>query len=385
MDNEQVDKRYLDLAEKWMTGRITPEEEAEFAAWYNAGQDTPVTVSGKFARDESQQRERMLATINWNDRGKGGVIIKLRSWPVRLVAATVALILCLGILLTVLRKDQETVQTANNDIAPGKNKAVLTLSNGKKILLDDSADGEIAKQSGIKITKKTNGELVYTVVDPVSPEITAEQINVIETPKGGQYQINLPDNTKIWLNAGSSLRYPVAFTGKDRRVTLTGEAYFEVAPDKTKPFIVVSDQTEIKVLGTHFNVMAYADEEAMNTTLLEGSVLISNSHGKQLLTPGQQARVNKANNQISVSQANLRASIAWKNGYFYFHDEDVRSIMMKVARWYDVEVVYQVGVQSPAFGGTFSRYKKLSHLLKYLHEAGDLNFKLEGRRVIVMN
>ncbi|MGX5687845.1 FecR family protein [Arcticibacter tournemirensis] len=385
MDNEQVDKRYLDLAEKWMTGKITPEEEAEFAAWYNAGQDKPVTVSSEFARDERSQKERMLATVDWTGSEKRGLIVRLKSWPFRRVAASVALILSLCILLLILRKDPGTVQTADNDIAPGENKAVLTLSNGKKILLDDSADGEIAKQSGIKITKKTNGELVYTVVDPASRGITAGQTNVIETPKGGQYQINLPDNTKIWLNAGSSLRYPVAFTGKERKVVLTGEAYFEVAPDKTKPFIVESDQTEIKVLGTHFNVMAYDDEETMNTTLLEGSVLIRNRYGKQLLMPGLQARVNKKNNQINVSQANLSASIAWKNGYFYFHDEDIRSIMMKVGRWYDVEVVYQGDVQSPAFGGTFSRYKKLSQLLAYLHEAGDLNFKLEGRRVIVMN
>ncbi|KAA8486276.1 FecR family protein [Arcticibacter tournemirensis] len=385
MDNEQVDKRYLDLAEKWMTGKITPEEEAEFAAWYNAGQDKPVTVSSEFASDERSQKERMLATVDWTGSEKRGLIVRLKSWPFRRVAASVALILSLCILLLILRKDPGTVQTADNDIAPGENKAVLTLSNGKKILLDDSADGEIAKQSGIKITKKTNGELVYTVVDPASRGITAGQTNVIETPKGGQYQINLPDNTKIWLNAGSSLRYPVAFTGKERKVVLTGEAYFEVAPDKTKPFIVESDQIEIKVLGTHFNVMAYDDEETMNTTLLEGSVLIRNRYGKQLLMPGQQASIDKKNDQIIVSQANIKANVAWKNGYFYFHDEDIRSVMMRVARWYDVEVVYQGDVKSPPFGGTFSRYKKLSQLLAYLHEAGDLKFKQEGRRVTVMN
>lgn len=384
MDKGQIDKRYLELAEKWMTGEITPEEESEFAAWYNADQEQPVNINREFAANEREHEKRMLEGINRKTFGKRPLIVRLKSLPVRLAAASVLLLLCAGLLLILQRNRGTSNLISANTIAPGKNKAVLTLSDGKKILLDDSHEGEIAKQSGIKITKKSNGQLVYTVVNSTQAETQAERNNMIETPNGGQYQINLPDHTKIWLNAASSLKFPVVFSGHERKVVLSGEAYFEVAPDKTKPFIVISDHSRVEVLGTHFNISAYREDETVNTTLLEGSVVVSNASGKRLLIPGQQALVNKRNNQISISQANERASVAWKNGYFYFYNEDIRSVMAKISRWYNVEVVYQGDVQSPAFGGTFSRYKKLPDLLGYLHEVGNLNFKLEERRVIVM-
>lgn len=272
-----------------------------------------------------------------------------------------------------------------NDINPGGNKAILTLADGSKISLTDAADGELTEQAGVSITKTEDGQIVYQVID--APHVsTAATYNTISTPAGGQYQVNLPDGTTVWLNALSSLKYPTVFSTQERKVILTGEAYFEVAKDPSKPFIVAANgggrQQQVRVLGTHFNINSYDDELSTRTTLLEGSVEVNAFDKAKTLKPGQQAVLTKG---IAVQEVDVNQAIDWKNGNFYMDDESVQSIMRRLSRWYDIEVVYQGNVpDNLQFGGVISRTKKLSEVLQVLETTQNIHFKIEGRRVTVM-
>lgn len=381
MDKDQIDRRYQELAEKWMAGNITPQEEEEFAEWYNSDQDRTVYVDCSFARSEKEQRLRMLKSLYEKEGNR-----KWNSWAATRwsMAAIILIFLSFGLYFLLHEDLPVSGRKRLHDIAPGRNTAVLILSDGRKVSLDNARNGELVEQQGLRVTKKADGQLVYSASASTVSAPRMDEQNTIITPNGGQYQIELPDHSKVWLNAASSLSFPVAFSAKERRVRVSGEAYFEVSKNKKLPFVVESGKTEIRVLGTHFNVSAYGGERPMTATLLEGSVSVSNSTEKVVLSPGQQAQVDKKNTSIRVMPVNTRAAVAWKNGYFYFYDEDIQDIMDKVSRWYNVEVVYAGEIRSPKFGGTFSRYKKLSELLEYLHEVGQITFKLEGRRVIVM-
>lgn len=275
-----------------------------------------------------------------------------------------------------------------NDINPGTNKAVLTLADGSQISLTDAENGELTKQAGITVVKTADGQIVYETVG--APSNQQSVYNTISTPAGGQYQINLPDGSKVWLNAASSLKYPTVFNGQSRKVELRGEAYFEVAklkneqPDGTEgnlPFIVVSRGQEVTVLGTHFNINSYTDEPVVKTTLLEGRVKVISAAVSKILKPGQQAAV--AGN-IVVTDVDATLATDWKNGNFTFNDESIHTIMRKLARWYDIDVVYKGNVPDIYFGAEISRAKKLSEVLKVLETAGKIHFTIEGRRVTVM-
>lgn len=272
---------------------------------------------------------------------------------------------------------------AKDEIVPGDNKAILTLSNGKKIVLGQTGAGQLAKESGVEIEKTKKGEIIYRAT---SSGIRSNSVvfNKIETPRGGEYQVILPDGTRVWLNAASSLSYPTAFNGRTRAVSLTGEAYFEVAKNKNMPFHVNVNGVTIQVLGTRFNINSYSDESDLTTTLLDGSVRVFKNGHQALLQPGQQAVVGRASDQIAISSANISEVMAWKNGYFLFRDEDIKSIMKKISRWYDIEVEYRGDVEDQKFGGRFYRSKSFKELLHYLEKLGPLHFKIEGRRVIVM-
>lgn len=280
------------------------------------------------------------------------------------------------------------VATNNSTIRnfiPG-NKAILTLANGAKISLTDAADGEVARQSGISITKTKSGNIVYASASDKIPKNPAAVFNTIATPRGGEYQIRLPDGTKVWLNAATSLTYPVQFTGNERRVTLNGEAYFEVAHDRTRPFKVFTQNQEVEVLGTHFNINSYDDESATRTTLLEGSVKVSklNTVTGVVLKPGQLSVLNA--NSLKVEAADVESELDWKNGYFIFNEESLSTIMKKVSRWYDVDVIYDQHASNSAqrFGGIVSRSKKITDVLKTMERTGEVHFKTDGRKVIVL-
>ena len=267
------------------------------------------------------------------------------------------------------------------DIGPGGNKATLILANGQRLDLSEAGNGAIASQSGIRILKTADGQIIYEAAE-WSGETSSTQFNTIETPIGGQYQVNLSDGTKVWLNAGSSLRYPLKFSKNERRVELTGEGYFEVAQNKSAPFRVSNPKQVVEVLGTHFNIMAYPDEKFLKTTLLEGAVRIRQSGTETLLEPGQQAQL--FNGEIKVSRdIDLEDVVAWKNGYFRFN-ESLESIMNKVSRWYGVQVIYQTSIDpNLSYSGKISRKKNISVILKSIAFDSDLHFRVEGNKVYV--
>lgn len=296
------------------------------------------------------------------------------------------------------KPDLATVTPAvQQDIAPGGNKAVLTLADGSVITLDSAANGRLASQGNVQVVKDANGKLSYVIKPNVAPE-AAVTYNTLKTPKGGQYQLTLPDGTQVWLNAASSITYPTAFTGKERRVTMTGEAYLEVAKDKTKPFHIAfstpsGKDCDVEVLGTHFNINAYQDEPAANTTLLEGSIKFSvegpqpEARSPKLLSPGQQASISSKANKpspIQVQQADIEQVMAWKNGAFNFNDKKLEEVMRQLARWYDVEVVYEGKAPDKTFYGQMGRDLNLSQCLKIL-EKMQVHFRIEaGRKLVVM-
>lgn len=259
-----------------------------------------------------------------------------------------------------------------NDIAPGGNKATLTLANGKTITLSDA-------KTGIVIDA---GKLTYndgTLLRGDATEGIKSALMAINTPKGGQYVIILPEGTKVWLNAASSLKFPKTFTGDaSRTVELNGEAYFEVSKDKKHPFRVLSAGQQVEVLGTHFNMYAYNDEVNIKTTLLEGSVKINDA---TILKPNEEALV--TNGKVTVSQVNAKEAIAWKNGYFSFQDTPIKEVMTILSRWYNIEVSFTDKVISEGFTGKFSRFRNISEVLRMLEKTGQVRFKIEGRRVIV--
>ncbi|MBB6127908.1 FecR family protein [Mucilaginibacter lappiensis] len=276
--------------------------------------------------------------------------------------------------------------TKSSQILPGSAKATLTLANGKVILLDSAADGMLTKSGHTVVNKAHNEGLVYnTLADNHQPATNTDTVyNTLTTPRGGEYKVKLPDGTNVWLNSSSSLSYPVEFAGNERHVKLTGEAYFEVAKNKDKPFYVCVNNACVKVLGTHFNIAAYTDDAELTTTLLEGSVLITKNSKQRLLKPGQQAIVKNNADLINISDARINQVMAWKNGYFVFNDDNINTIMKKLSRWYDVDVEYQGSFENQRFGGTFYRSKGITKLLNNLEKIGKVHFKITGRRIIVM-
>ncbi|TKC07155.1 FecR family protein [Pedobacter frigoris] len=275
-----------------------------------------------------------------------------------------------------------TVELQEEDIAPGGNKATLTLADGKVITLNEAADGELVNESGIVIRKTGNGQVVYEVTGNNGSQ-KRPVYNTISTPKGGTYQIVLPDGTRVWLNAASTLKFPSTFANlMNRKVELSGEAYFEAAKDKDHPFIVKSHDQEVKVLGTHFNISSYTDETQTKTTLLEGKIEVVSGGKTALLKPGQQSTV-QATRAINLANADVEAEMAWKNGLFIFDDEPLESIMRKISRWYDVEVVYQDIDKNRLFGGSVSRFDHVSKVLRQLELTGRVHFKIEEGKIII--
>ena len=267
-----------------------------------------------------------------------------------------------------------------NDLAPGANKAVLTLANGASIILDSAQNGTLTTQGNTKILK-LNGMLTYEDSNKAS---SAVLYNTISTPRGGQYQLVLADGSKVWLNAASSLRFPAAFTGKERKVELMGEGYFEVAKNASMPFKVEVNGMEVEVLCTHFNINSYNDEPAIRTTLLEGSVKINKNNTTSLLKPGQQAEVNSAGEVRIINNADIDEAVAWKNGKFQFDRADIYAVMRQIARWYDVDAEYKGAAITSHFGGTISRNVNLSQVLNMLHLTGTVKFEVNGKKIMVM-
>ena len=375
-----------ELLEKYKTGNCTPEEILLLQKWFHHLHEDELSelTEADLRKAQNELRRKMTSLTR-----KSSVAI---LWPRIIIAAAILIVISIGTFFYRNYIDESNTKHAisgvKNDISPGGNIAFLTLADGRKISLTDAKNGQLAEQSGIKINKTADGQLEYTISnsDNSSQSIS---YNTIETPAGGQYQINLPDGSKVWLNSASSLRYPVRFIGKERRVEISGEAYFEVAHNSRMPFKVANASQTVEVLGTHFNIMAYPDETSTKTTLLQGSVKIIKENKSKIISPGQQTRVKDGN--IDVVDVDVNEATAWKDGYFMFKSEDIQSIMRQISRWYNLEVTYQGNFPEKVFGGKISRSRNVSEVLEILESTGSIHFKIipgdsfgRERRIIVM-
>jgi len=376
-----VDKQRLDyLLEKYLDGSITDAEKQELGDLYKEAN----LKDAVYPDDRESVSERMLSRLKneiQQEKTSGGFF---KSWRIGVAAASVIAVFGIYIInRPVAPKMMAKHSPANQAILPGTNVAVLTLGNGKSILLNGGSIGKLAVQGGTTITKNAAGQISYQAAD--NDQNNNEIVfNTITTPMGGQFRVTLPDGSNVWLNAASSLTYPSRFKGSERHVELHGEAYFEIFKDKSSPFTVTAEDANIKVLGTHFNVMAYKNEPSVNTTLLEGSVSLSSKNAHALLVPGQQGAVDNKAQNITLHEVNVEDAVAWKNGYFSFRKQNLPAAMNKIARWYNVEVEYSGNVNNKFLGGTVSRSENIQELLNYLELTGIAKFKIDGRRIKVI-
>lgn len=339
--------------------------------------------------DGEKMREKILAQLQFGEQPvrNDPKIIRLR-W---LAAACLAGLLGLAAWFLALQKNtgREGIDPRQEAMvaSPQTNKAVLTLADGSDVYLDSVNNGQLAIQGRVKLLKLANGRIAYEYSDDTTDTVHTGQVgmNTLSNPRGSEViEMKLPDSTRVWLNVGSSLSYPVAFEHKERTVVLKGEAYFEVAPDKTKPFRVkIAESAEVAVLGTHFNVNAYDDEPALTATLLEGAIQFKKDDKKQLLQPGQQAQLSKNGTIRVIPDADIQAVMAWKRGFFHFDKTDLQTIMRQMERWYDVTVEFQGKVTDMRFSGEISKTHDASQVLKIL-EASGAHFKIEGKKIIVL-
>jgi ferric-dicitrate binding protein FerR (iron transport regulator) len=372
-------------AEKLELAELSVQSECEqkLAELLSEGWDTHVSGEEIFNDVVSA---RMLNKVLESDRKPSEIIpvhIPVRRMSWLKYAAAIFVICGVGAYWWMAKRNPKD-SFANNtteslaQIKPGGDRAVLTLADGRTINLDSAANGNIANQGSVQVRKLTNGQIAYNISGTRDEKVLWNKIN---TPKGGQYQLTLPDGTKVWLNAASSLRFPTTFSGNERRVDLTGEGYFEVAHSADKPFYVSVGSTEVKVLGTQFNVMAYDDEEAKQITLLQGSVVVNEASQATKLMPGQQARVAAGINV--ADNVDLEQVVAWKNGTFVFGESmSVEEAMRQIARWYDVDVVFRHKANGH-IGGSVPRNANISDVLKILELTGVVKFEVVGRKVIV--
>lgn len=375
-------REFLKLIQKYLNGEST-EAELNFIKKYYAFFEKEEDVLDSLSERERIEIESRLESSIMEAISTGAVHPVRSLWkPLAFVAAAMVLIaLSIGLYFNAVPNKgieaEPMEKEVATDISPGGNKAVLTLADGSTISLDDAKEGDLVEQGGMKITKTEDGLVTYTTLAKQHTKDVHPQFNTISTPKGGQYRIVLPDGTTVWLNAASSLKYPTQFTGKERKVELIGEAYFEVSRKHSTegnniPFYVKTSVQTVEVLGTHFNVNAYSDEGSTNTTLLEGSVrIMAEVEGKVasiLLKPGEQIKVNK--NGIGVSTVNVDNFIAWKNGLFQFQDSDIQSVMRQFSRWYNVDVEFEGEMPSIKLWGKVYRDVNASEALEILEYFG---------------
>lgn len=386
----------LPLIYKHLQGSLTDEEAAVLANWLAAAPQRQALL--KDLNDDQLLQEQLWVNqpANWATV-EAGITAKLQerisaAQPagrfVRMqqkwwLAASVLLLLGIGAYLWFrpgTNNNGEVIVSGTPErIEAGKNGAVLTLADGRQVVLDSLGNGIVAEQQGTQVIMK-NGNLVYDI-DQQAP-VAATAYNTMSTPRGRQFRITLPDGTGVWLNAGSSIRYPTQFNGSDRVVYVTGEIYFEVAKNAGKPFYVsVNDATRVAVLGTSFNINAYDNEPSIGMTLVEGKIRVMTNNENVTLAPGKQARV--TGTDLKVLTVDTDQVIAWKSGLFNLNDLPFQAIMRQIERWYDVDVEYENGVPDLPLVGEISRDVPLQGLLKNLERLG-MQYRLEGRKLIIM-
>jgi ferric-dicitrate binding protein FerR (iron transport regulator) len=382
------------IVERHLSGKASPEELAIMDEWYRSFDDRFVEVPS--ALDDSPQKleERMRMRLEKALAVRDPLPMRSRRFSFLRVAAVFLLLVGLGAGIRIIWfapvASPESVQVVRADerpLTPGSDRAWLRLADGSVVYLDSTASGLLASQAGMRLEKKDDGSIVYQFEKGAAAPSDSVVYNEIRTPRGGQYQVVLSDGTHVWLNAETSFRFPVAFRGTERKVDLSGEAYFEVAKDGRKPFRVLTAGSMIEVFGTHFNVNAYGDEASVRTTLLEGRVGVGSSVDGStgplhILAPGQQAAVKVDGSVVVDDQADTEEAIAWKNGRFHFKSADLGSIMRQIARWYDAEVIFE-GKPDLHFTGQITRRDDVSRVLQMMEMTGEVRFRIEGRRIYV--
>ncbi len=375
-------KEIKKLHERCLSGVATPEEQMLFEQYKDQFDlaDIPWTPDmGDYEKIKSKLQNDLDKKINRHNPGRR----RIYYW-----SAAASILLATGIAAWFALFNKKLIKPGTQlshvqpVIKPGSNKAILVLADSRSIALDSSKLGNIASQDNTDIIKNQKHVLQYKSDASVAAN-TAPEFNTLITPRGGQYELQLADGTQVWLNADSRLRFPVSFTGKERVVELTGEAYFEVAKNKNMPFKVMTGAKTVQVLGTHFDVSAYPNE-TYRATLLEGSVKLDvQNGGSAMLQPSEQG-VFDGQGSFNVMKADTTAAVAWKNGIFFFSNENIADVMKQISRWYDIDVDYKAGVKHVKLGGSVSRYANISNLLNTIELTGSVHFKVEGRRVIVM-
>lgn len=378
----EFNERIVRILRKSIYGKtLTPAESADLQQWRS---ESPYNEEVWGQVSDPAQLGEALARLYESDRDKlWGKVLQHRqasTVPFRKLLRYAAAVLLLagastGAYLWLQRSSLPATQTAHQ-VLPGSNKAILTLSDGSTVALD-SAGQQVIIQGKTNI-HQSNGQLLYTVKGPDG----IISYNTLTTPRGGQFMVTLPDGSRVWLNAASSLRYPTAFNDTNRTVELKGEAYFEVSHAKA-PFRVKADRMQVEVLGTHFNVMAYPDEKTIRTTLLEGAVKLSGGQSATIIQPGEQGVLDAGSDMIRIRLANTEETVAWKNGYFWFSKAGLPTVMRQLSRWYNIEIVYEGKIEERQLTGKFYRSYNLSQVLSIL-EANNIHFKTEDKKLIVM-
>ncbi|WP_406827077.1 FecR family protein [Pedobacter sp. KACC 23697] len=369
-----MEKNAKKLLDKYIAGNCTPDEMTVIEDWYLQLPFEKEAPHHSLIESTSQEV--------WNRLSPRGKSVKMVI--VKWLAIAASLVLCLSVGIYFVTQHYAaplTAKTELKNILPGGNKAVLTLADGTVVNLDDAKNGQIADQSGIVIRKTKNGQLEYIIKE--IPKATVKGSNTIATPRGGQYEVNLPDGTKVWLNAATTLKYPYAFAKNERLVELNGEAYFEVSKDRTRPFRVKTAVQTVEVLGTHFNINAYQDEAVVKTTLLEGAVKVSTPSASVNLHPGEQSLLNATSARLSLNaRVDVDKEMAWKNNVFSFDNDDLQSIMRQISRWYDVDVVYQGKITSEKYVGEIPRNSNLAEVFEIL-ELNHVHIDARGKVITV--
>jgi transmembrane sensor len=377
--NNELDERSSEELHAWLEEHPTNKE------YYNTLND-PENLRRELNAFESVKTEE-LWQITQSKVAESKLLddnirsIKKYSWlSARVAAAAAIFIVAVGLwIYKETSRDEIKPISYANDLSPGRLGATLTLANGKKIRLDAAKDGDLATEAGVKIAKTRNGQLIYTIEGTTKDN----QTNTLSTNNGETYQVQLPDGSHVWLNAGSSLSYNSNLIKNGiRSVQLTGEGYFEVAKDKFHPFKVQSGDHDVEVLGTHFNINCYKNEPAITTTLLEGSVKVSFKSAKQLLKPGHQSKLYAAGN-FTVAAVDPSSFVAWKDRQFNFESEDIQTIMRMVERWYGVKVEYRGSISEEKFWGGVSRLDNVSKILNVLELTGKVHFDIKGKTIYV--
>jgi transmembrane sensor len=387
--------------EKFASGINTEAEHQQFIEWTKTAsvaeveailEEYNITVAENYSSAgevHSNLVSHIEAAIDQHELGKekkykNGKIIHWR-FLYRIVAASFIIFISGTAAYFALRTTKHNViseaqpKQLKNELTPGGNKAILTLSDGSTVILDDAKNGQVAQQGGVQVSKLAKGQLVYNASAGKPTEVV---FNTLTTPRGGQFKLTLPDGSEVWLNAASSITYPTAFVSNERKVEISGEAYFEIMHNAAKPFKVSVNGMEVKVLGTHFNINAYNDEASVKTTLLEGSVSLIKGDAVAMLKSGQQAQLGNSENIKVIDNVDVDQVVAWKNGYFSFNRADLKTVMRQIARWYDVEISYEGKIPERQFGGKIDRNSNASEVLRILEES-KVHFRIEEKKIIV--